>query len=219
MLNPGSLRASNHAGLSLLACVICATSGNATAASTCSIQGAARFGDGVMTSTFPASPGGTEYALRLSSGLLLGAGSIQFPDGTLQFTGDGAKSTAAAIGEQTGVQTSLGPCIAGSTVTLTVTGDRSVGVFFTGTASGNPLPLTVSLAVLADGAPIGGFGAAGVVQLDLTTKKNAGFFFVPSTKFSAGSHTFCLQVATSSGTYYVGDPNFNGQQFGAFEIR
>lgn len=48
------------------------------------VEGSAQFGAGVNKSTFTLNPGGTSFALNLSTGLALATGCIQFPSGAKQ---------------------------------------------------------------------------------------------------------------------------------------
>lgn len=74
------------------------------------VQGAAQFGPGTSKSTFTAAPGGSTYALQLSSGITISGGGpinlttggfIRFPDGTTSAT---ASSGAGAVSSSTYVR-------------------------------------------------------------------------------------------------------------------
>ena len=178
-------------------------SASASSNSTFTVSGMARFGEGVLISTFPETPTGEEYALRLSSGLLSTSGPVRFPDGGLQYTSarTGTRSTSTIIPNQTFSNTSYADCLTGSTVTLSMLWDGYVRISFSGGVVSVSTGTFIGLAVLQDGNSLSGYQGSGMIETAWRGNcvRNSGFVITSPEKISEGQHSFCVQAKVTEG--------------------
>lgn len=130
--------------------------------------------------------------------------ALFFSDGSSQNTAytHTSSSTVNALPQQTWTATSGGPCINGSTLTITTLGNSRIRLEFVGVASNTGLQNT-SISYLLDGAFESPFTASAVGWVfsepaaDNLFPVNAGF---TTGLVSAASHSICLTTWVSGGT-------------------
>ena len=159
--------------------------------------------------------GATSYAISLSSGInftngaqinIPSGGYIKWSDGSVSTTGAGSGGgSSSSVSSFTylpgGVFTNgqLGPCLSGSTITLTLT-TNPVDVVFSGSVGYNSTHES-SLSFLVDGAFVSPLstGTPVIIPAPISTQcQNASFRYRLS-GLSATSHTFCLTGANNTG--------------------
>jgi hypothetical protein len=120
---------------------------------------------------------------------------------------------------------SLGPCIAGSTLTLTTSGGQVELAFFGTVGFGGSATTNASLGVLQDGVFLTGFSSAtAVAQFTVVPTNGAveGSFHYLLAPPSAGEHSYCVSLAGDSAGVYIGGDSGTarfGSQFIVEEIK
>ncbi len=144
--------------------------------------------------------GSTAQALVISSPAL----NITNQNGQTVFGINVSSFMASAALSGTFAGTSLGACVSGSTVSLTLpTGVTKIEVRFRGSARNDGLTNNQVVGVIVDGAYTGGETAAkglmAMAQAVVNENENLSFTEVVS-GLSAGSHAFCLGAFVGGGT-------------------
>lgn len=143
----------------------------------------------------------------------------------ISFTPNLSSNTTVNLSSANITQSSLGPCLSGSTIGLTMNGSTSaLDVFFVGGASVTVVGSTVTLAVLVDGAYVygansvlgnlsvgNGLATGGVGGNDLNLSFNLPIFGLAT----GATHNVCLSVASSSGKVVIDSQN-QAARFGAY---
>lgn len=222
--------------------------GTNTPATNLDVAGSARFGPSTGKSTFTASPGGTTYALELSSGITISSGGpinltsggfIRYADGSVSTTaatgGGGGGFTAGAstftriTGSQSTTSTSF-TLISGASLTLTMNGGKALIAFNCSVApvsSGH----TSYVAFVANGSYLDGAtsseGHIHAVDQDGGSVRGSGasgtqLMHITESTYT-GSNTFWLEYKGTGGTVYVNDNFSTGDrtsicQYGVVEI-
>lgn len=110
-------------------------------------------------------------------------------------------------------QSTLGPCLAGSTITLTLSGSQSaINYYFVGASSMSVQGSTMTVAVIVDGGFVNGAGASiGNVAVGNGTGTGGNDLSwdlsMPVFGLSAATHNACLSVASSSGKFSIDGVN------------
>lgn len=180
-------------------------SGIATTIATQSFSGAQTF-----LSTFTAQSGGNQIQLSTSSSVI-----------NMRVQGDGAttfypelhNSSSATVPRATTTAATFGPCIAGSTLTITTSGGK-VELTFSGILRNATLNSTVALTFLADGQfPPGLSSTKSLVRSHDTIPHgayDAGPFRYLLDAPAAGAHSYCLSIsAPDGGTTALGEVEFD----------
>ncbi len=135
----------------------------------------------------------------------LGSPSATFLPALSSFTTTG---TAGLTG--TFLTTTLSTCVAGSTVSLSLPIAGSVAVYFTGSISNASLGGLEFVGVMVDGTFTNGETASkGLVTVkeQVATDTNNMSFSTIVTGLAAGSHSFCLAVASTVGAGTIDNTN------------
>jgi len=159
-------------------------------------------GGNTFTSSFTVRSGGREIILSTSTSI----NNVYIsPEGVLGFyPAIHNSSRTAGIPQYFTNNTTLGPCVPGSTITITTTGGQ-IEVNFAGSVTSASATITV----LQDGQFINGLSATKGVNSYLSANPETTTFFPASFSYllnsaSAGVHTYCLSLAAlgSSGATF-----------------
>lgn len=169
-------------------------------------------GSAIFSSTVSIQTGGREIALSTGNTANIKVAS----DGQTSFFPELHNSIYTAIPQATTSATTFGPCIAGSTLTLTTTGN-AVEVRFTGILRNNALGSTATMTLLEDGNFLPGLSnTKGIVKSNFTASEGAydvgpfAYLLEPS----AGQHSYCLSLgAPNGGTAELGETTSDFRSF------
>lgn len=159
-------------------------------------------GANAFNSSFTVRSGGREIILSTSTS----TNSVSIgPEGVLRFyPAIHNSSRTIGIPQYFTSNTTLGPCVPGSTITITTTGGQ-IQINFAGSVTSASATATV----LQDGQFINGLSATKGVNSYLSANPETATFFPASFSYlldapSAGAHTYCLSLAAlgSSGATF-----------------
>lgn len=181
----------------------------ATAIATQVFSGAQTF-----LSTFTAQTSGNQ--IQLSTGSSTVNLRIQ-SDGTTTFYPELHNSSSTTIPRATTTASTFGPCVAGSTLTITTSGG-TVELTFSGIMRNTALNSTVALTFLADGQfPSDLSSTKGLTRSHDTIPHgayDAGPFRYLLDAPAAGAHSYCLSIsAPAGGTTALGELEFDFRSF------
>lgn len=163
------------------------------------------------TSVTLSGSGANVYSLTASSGIHIINGKLKLDAGAMIEWADGTTSVSSAasggsvayatmtISSDKTNNTLLGPCIAGSTLTIATSGRpvlvNLVARYFTVNTSEYPL-----VSILRDGAFLGGTGSSTPIQTGEPANQAINPFGVPFLDVvGAGSHSYCITVGAGGG--------------------
>lgn len=145
----------------------------------------------------------------ISNGLTVSGGAGTTPVAT--FSPNLSSSTTSGTLSGTFTNTALGPCISGSTITLTLpTNVGKIMAVFNGSISNDGLNNVMVVGVLVDGAFVNGqTSTLGLVSAkeQVATDDNNMSFSAVVTGLSAATHNICLTARVSAGTGTIDSTN------------
>lgn len=152
-----------------------------------SMSGAATF-----SSSFTVNSLGGEIVLSTSSSI----GNLAInSDGSTSFTPNLHNSSSTVIPDATTTNQYCGPCVSGSTLTITTTGGK-VEIVFSGTIGNNDK--SSAIVFLQDGSFVGNLGSDAVLSKAIWL--NAHYPLISShyvVEPTAGQHSYCLSLCTN----------------------
>lgn len=167
-------------------------------------------GSNTFVSSFTIVSGGR--AIILSTSTTTDNISIN-PDGSILFSPELHNSSSTIIPQYSTSVSSYGPCVTGSTLTITTTGGR-VAIVFTGTLTATNGPNLAGISFLVDGAFAPGLSNEKGFLTNVTQIYPFTLDYILD-RLSPGIHQFCLTIAAPSSLHTVtlrssSDPFING---------
>jgi hypothetical protein len=142
--------------------------------------------------------------------------TITFSDGTTQNTAGSSYTTIVSTKgwdstPRTGTNTTLGPCVAGSTRTATFNAN-AVDIIFHGLLSNTNSAQRIYVSVLLDGNFIDKFSSALNNAMSMVDDNASGthgqmvdIYYRTDTAVTAGSHSLCVTIATDGSTWHLNE--------------